>query len=99
MGKGPGNGSLKKAFNLAWIHRDSEGRIGRCGGLGIRPCPPTSWSAAPAPVRPAPGISAVIPQLLGADGDALRIIEGAGGDALEIALNGIKTILNTILNL
>jgi hypothetical protein len=36
----------------------------------------------------------LIPQRGGADGDALLIIEGAGGDAFEIGLNRIKTILN-----
>ena len=38
--------------------------------------------------------SAVIPQLSGADGDAVTIIEGAGGDALEIGLNRIKTVID-----
>jgi hypothetical protein len=36
----------------------------------------------------------VIPQFGGADGDALLIIEGAGGDAFEIGLNRIDTMIN-----
>jgi hypothetical protein len=36
----------------------------------------------------------VIPQLGGADGDAVTIVEGAGGDALEIGLNRIETVID-----
>jgi hypothetical protein len=38
--------------------------------------------------------STVIPQLGGADGDALLIIERTGCDAFEIGLNRIETIIN-----
>ena len=74
------------AINLARIHPDSEGRIQRCESPEIRPCP----------FRPEKGgeVSIVIPQFGGADGDALLIIEGAGGDAFEIGLNRIETIIN-----
>lgn len=79
------------AVNLARIHPDSEGRIQRCESPEIRPCP----------FRPGKGgeDSIVIPQFGGADGDALLIIEGAGGDAFEIGLNRIDTIINTMINL
>ena len=79
------------AVNLARIHPDSEGRIQRCESPEIRPCP----------FRPGKGgeDSIVIPQFGGADGDALLIIEGAGGDAFEIGLNRIDTMINTMINL
>ena len=49
----------------------------------------------PVPPQQRGGVgSIVIPQLGGADGDALLIIEGAGGDAFEIGLNRIKSIIN-----
>ena len=74
------------AINLARIHPDSEGRIQRCESPEIRPCP----------FRPGKGgkASIVIPQFGGADGDALLIIEGSGGDAFEIGLNLIEAIIN-----
>jgi hypothetical protein len=74
------------AINLAWNPADSEGRIQRRESPEIRPCP----------FRRGKGgeVSIVIPQLGGADGDALLIIEGAGGDAFEIGLNRINTIIN-----
>ena len=70
------------AVNLARIHPDSEGRIQRCESPEIRPCP----------FRPEKGgeVSIVIPQFGGADGDALLIIEGAGGDAFEIDFQRIR---------
>ena len=76
-------------FNLARIHPDSEGRFQRWGYPEIRPCP-----LRPPPQRGGRGGSVVIPQPGGAHGDALRIIEGASGDAFEVGLNCIDTIIN-----
>jgi hypothetical protein len=61
--------------------------------------PPASWPGqlVERVAKPKGGdaeCSAVIPQLGGADGDAVTIIEGAGSDALEIGLNRIETVIN-----